>query len=124
MRPYLTTACCLLAMLTGIAATPASAAQPPAKRAVAVGRLLLPLFEVDMTDPDGPSTFFSVRNETTQPVDVRISYHAADRPQTSLHTATVTLSGKQLRSFNVRAVPNLLLDSDGFARGFVRRCSP
>ena len=69
--------------------------------------------------PDGKNAFFSVRNEISQPVDVRISVFAADRPQVPLHVETVSLAGKAIRPFDVRVnVPELLADDDGFARGY------
>ncbi len=118
LRTCSTTAFCLLVALT-VGTSPGSAAGAPAKRAVAAARLLLPFFEIDTTDSDGASTLFSIRNETIQATDVRISYHATDRPQTSLHSETVTLPGKRVLTFDIRSTPNLLIDGDGFARGFV-----
>ncbi len=91
----------------------------PGKRAVAGSRLLLPYYEVDMSDPSGATTIFSVRNETLEPVEVTIWYHQTDRPQTHQAFETVTLEPKQLRSGNVRQVAGLVVDDDGFARGFV-----
>ena len=47
---------------------PATAA---AKTDVTSARLLLPLYLVDTTDPDGVTTIFSVRNELDVPADDR-----------------------------------------------------
>lgn len=103
-----------LALIAAAAATAA-----PAKRAVAAARLLLPYYEVELANPTGASTFFSVRNESTQAVDANLSFFAADRPHTPVHSETVTLAGKRVLSVDVRSKPNLLADEDGFARGYV-----
>lgn len=109
----------VLVPVAGAAAEPPPAEPPPGKKAVAAARLLLPYFEVDMSDPNGASTIFTVRNETTQPVDVRFSYFAADRPTTPLFEETLTLPGKRLEPKLVRNAPGLVIDDDGFARGYV-----
>ena len=99
------------------AETPASGA-PPAKRAVAAARLLVPFYEIDLADAAGASTFFSVRNESSQAEEVSLSYFAADRPHTPLFAETLTLAAKRVLSVDVRFKPNLLAGEDGFARGY------
>lgn len=91
----------------------------PVKTAALGSRLLLPYYLVDMINPSGASTLFAVRNETTQPVEIRISYFETDRPQVPQRIDTVTLAAKQIRSTQIRSTPDLLVDDDGFARGYV-----
>lgn len=107
-----------LALAASAASEPraSSSADPEAKRAVTAARLLVPFFEVDLTDPGGATTLFSVRNETLQAVDVRISVFAPDSPQSPFHSEVVTLAGKQLRSIDVRA---LLAGETGVVTGYV-----
>jgi hypothetical protein len=88
------------------------------KRSSASARLVLPFFEVDMANPQGTTTFFAVRNESTVDVELRTSYFAADRPANPLHVDTTTLGGKAVLTVDVRIVPQLLVDADGFARGY------
>ena len=113
----------VLMLLSTLAPAAVSAAAPdggPAvKRAGTSARLLVPFFEVDMSNPFGASTFFSVRNEILQPVDVLITYYATDRPQSPLHFDPVTLPPKKLQPVDIRSIPNLLVDDDGLARGYV-----
>lgn len=101
------------------ARSPFAQGPPPAKRDVASARLLVPFYEVDLAHPGGASTFFSVRNESTQAEDVTVSYYAADRPHTPLYFETVPLAEKRVLSVDVRSKPNLLPDEDGLARGYV-----
>ncbi len=89
------------------------------KTAALGSRLLLPYYLVDMTNPSGASTLYAVRNETTQPVEIRVSYFETDRPQTPQRVETVTLAAKAVRSTQIRTEPDLLVDDDGFARGYV-----
>lgn len=114
-----------LGLLLALAAGPSSASEPPgplsdtpadSKRAVTAARLLVPYFEVDMSDPGGATTLFSVRNETIQAVDVRVSVFAPDSPQAPFHTEVTSLGAKQLRSIDVRT---LLAGQTGVVRGYV-----
>jgi hypothetical protein len=114
--------CCLALILVALPAVAIAAEGPtvaiPAKKASTSGRLLLPFFLVDTTSSDGTNTFFSVRNTSSQAVDILVSYYASDRPANPFHTEPVTLTGKRLLPFSVATVPNLVVDGDGFARGF------
>ena len=111
----------LLALTVGAAlpAEPSSSPSEPgpeSKRAVKSSRLLVPFFEIDMSDPGGKTTLLSVRNETIQAVDVRVSVHAPDGPQAPFLTETMSLAGKQLQSIDVRT---LLAGQTGVVRGYV-----
>ena len=97
-----------------------AAVEKGTKRSAGSARLLLPFFLVDSTDAQGPSTYFSVRNESLASIEIEVSYFATDRPSSALRTDRYTLTKKQLRSFDVRSVlADLLIDDDGFARGYV-----
>lgn len=93
-----------------------SATWPESKRAVTAARLLVPYFEVDMSDPGGPTTLLSVRNETLQAVDIRVSVFAPDSPQAPFVSDESSLAGQQLRSIDIRT---LLLGQVGVVRGYV-----
>lgn len=111
-------------LLVALAATAAAAAAtaasvPAAKTATPGARLLLPFYLVDTTaGPAGATTFFAVRNESTASVEVRISYYETDAPQTPQRQDTILLGPKEIETIDVRAVANLEIDPDGFARGY------
>ena len=103
----------------------ASQTQTPVKTGRVATKVLLPLFLVDTTDPDGPSTFFAVRNESNSTVEVKVFYYAAETPYdpvtpgpTLIPPETLTIAAKAIHADNVRT-KNLLPESDGFARGYV-----
>ena len=113
----------LLLMLTGNPALPAgsawsSDAELTGKRTATSSKLLLPYFEIDVSDtaPDAPTTFFSVRNETTQAVGIRISIFAPDSPQAPFFMEEASLAGQRLSSVNVRTK---LAGQSGVVRGYV-----
>ncbi|MEM7356227.1 MAG: hypothetical protein AAF657_35760 [Acidobacteriota bacterium] len=108
-------------------ATSASGESTSVKVGTVGARLLLPLYLVDTTTSDGPTTFFAIRNESTDPVDVTIKYYTADAayrpsapPTPQFEQPTVTLARKATDTFNVKAfISQLDVDSDGFARGYI-----
>ncbi len=107
-----------LSLALGAVSAMAETVPPPTKKATASARLVLPWFEVDLNDPNGASTFFSVRNETTALAAVRVSYFAADRAGNPQAVQNFNLAAKQIRSVALRTVNGLLADDDGFARGY------
>lgn len=110
-----------LAVLT---AAPLAAVEPPAavpvpKADAAAAKLLLPLFRVQ-NDTLGTTTLFAVRNESSQTVPITIRYYESDRPQTPQLTENLSLVAKKVQTVNIRdRIGSLLVDPDGFARGFV-----
>lgn len=109
----------LVLLLTFAMTITGDAVRPELKKGSPSARLILPYYEVDTSRSDGANTFFSVRNETSQPVDIQVSYFGVDRPATPLLVVETTLAGKELRQFAVGQVQDdLLVDPDGFARGF------
>lgn len=79
--------------------------------------LVVPFFEVDASDPSGTTTLFAVRNVFSQPVDIEIRYQAPDG--TALRQDLETLAGRATLTRNLRDVPGLPVDPDGFSRGFI-----
>ena len=90
-----------------------------AKTATAGSRLLLPWFEVDTNDPNGITTLFAVRNEGTTATDIEIAYHQTDVPQDPQVLDPVRLGPKEIKTVNIRLVPGLSSDAEGFIRGYV-----
>ncbi|MCG8456710.1 MAG: hypothetical protein MI919_10555 [Holophagales bacterium] len=99
------------------AAGPEPAAGPKALEATQ--RLLLPFYSVDKTNPSGDSTLFAVRNEGLSQITVTASFYEIDSPQAPQRTEIYLLQAKQIRTVQIRDVPNLEVDPDGFARGYV-----
>ena len=100
----------------------ASARPGTTKEGTVGAQLLLPLYLVDTANPGGPTTLYSVRNESTSAVDVVVRYFGADRPDQPQDEQTFTLGAKAMRTVNIFfEVPalDLQIDPDGFARGYV-----
>lgn len=113
-----------MALLLALIQPPCLSAQPPGGRTadktdVPGSRLLLPLYLVDTTEPDGVTTLFSVRNQLDVPADVEVRYFQADAPQAPQRTDSMTLAAKAVAPVNIRLVPGLSADADGVARGYV-----
>ena len=108
----------LAAGLAGLVAVAASAAAVP-KTDLPGSRLLLPLYVVDTISPAGVTTIFSLRNQLDVPAEIEIRYFRTHSPQAPQSSDQATLAGKQVMPVNIRAVDNLQVDEDGFARGFV-----
>jgi hypothetical protein len=80
--------------------------------------LLLPYFEVDPHDPAGVTTLFAVRNETADPVAVRVMFLSPIGPDQQV-VEEIALPGHAVQTFNLRNVRGLHADDDGIARGLV-----
>ncbi len=123
MNPRSSAAAGLVALMAIIAAAAADPEAMPggdvAKTATAGARLLLPLYLVDTTEPDGATTFFAVRNELDVPAAIEIRYFRTNSPQAPQRTDAAILQGKQVLPVNLRSVDNLQVDESGIARGYV-----
>lgn len=135
MRPLLRIMIILLLAASAASATPPPPASPDLagseswlqpflpKTDTPGNELLLPFYLVENGNPNGTTTLFAVRNESSEAIDIKIEYFLIDRPQIpqDLPSANtdVTLAPKQVKTVNVRDVP-VLVDEDGFARGFVK----
>lgn len=89
-------------------------------------RLLLPLYLVDTTDVNGPTTFFAVRNESPDTTDVTVRYYTAETAYDPVTlapaqlTQELSLGTKEVATFDVRGfVSELAIDVDNFARGYI-----
>lgn len=80
--------------------------------------LLLPYFETDRRDSDGVNTMFAVRNETAEPVPVRILYLGVLGAVENA-VEEIELAPHATRTINLRDVQGLPADDDGIARGMV-----
>ncbi len=84
-----------------------------------IAGLIVPGFEVDTTDPEGPSTFFAIRNGTGGSADVEIAYHGEEVTDPPLRTDMFTLGAQQTLPQSVRTNLTGLNVSDGFATGLI-----
>ena len=81
------------------------------------GQWFIPRFEADKLS-EGDSTYFSIRSEAILPSAVVIDYF--DVHANLQTTETIELESREVRSFALKYIPNLLIDGDGYARGFIR----
>jgi hypothetical protein len=77
---------------------------------------LLPLYKVDRADPWGETTLLGVRNTGAEPTTVEITYY--DRAAVSVRHEVVPLGPAQVKAINLRDLPELQPEGDGFAWGF------
>ncbi|MCP3962859.1 MAG: hypothetical protein GY719_33895 [bacterium] len=99
--------------------SPEERASFPAKAGTFGARLLIPLYIVDTQSTTGPTTQYAIRNESTESVDVDVSYYETSLPQAPQREDTLTLGPKAIVTVDVRSVANLAVDGDGFARGYI-----
>ncbi len=90
------------------------------------GKLLLPLYLVDTADVNGPTTFYAVRNEAAETINVTASYYTAGTaynpvtPAPAQFQQQLSLATKAVETFDVRSfVSELAIDVDNFARGYI-----
>jgi len=79
--------------------------------------LVVPYYEVDTTSPIGNTTLFAVHNLKSGILEINVYYISRTG---ALHKETLGIAGKATYTRNVRDVAGLPVDSDGFARGFIR----
>lgn len=84
--------------------------------------LVLPGFEVDTTSGVGTTTLFAVRNLTDGPLSVDVDYFETDG--TLQRSDSVNLGAQETETVNIRNIPGLATDLDGFARGYVEIFGP
>ncbi len=84
----------------------------------AVSQLIVPGFEVEVANPEGPTTFFAVRNTTDDDVEVDVAYHG-EQIGAPLRTDAFMLGPQQTLTRDVRGNLDDLHVSDGFATGLI-----
>lgn len=78
--------------------------------------LLVPFYEVDTTDPSGTTTLFAVRNRSASSLGIEVRYLSSGAD--ILRQDLMTLDPRDTLTVNVRDVPGLPADFDGFTRGY------
>lgn len=81
--------------------------------------LIVPGFEVDLTDPQGASTLFAVRNHAGQPRTIMVDYYAFDTSAPPLRTDTFVLQPQQTLAQNVRFDVSGLFVQGDVAQGLI-----
>lgn len=82
--------------------------------------LIIPGYEVDVDDPEGPTTFFGVRNVTDAPLEITVAYYGESAAAPPLRVDNVPLAARQTYSVDVRSnLSGLDPDGDGRAAGIV-----
>ncbi len=82
-------------------------------------QLLVPGFEVEVEDPEGPTTFFAVRNTTDDDIMIDVAYHGEQITDEPLRTDDFMLEPQQTLTRDVRSDLSDLNVSDGFATGLI-----
>ncbi|MEM7351425.1 MAG: hypothetical protein AAF657_11505 [Acidobacteriota bacterium] len=92
---------------------------PPPPTLTQTAGLIVPGFEVDLADPDGPGTLFSVRNTTDDFRAVEVNYYPFDIRDAPLRTDVLNLGPQTTGPVNVGTnVTNLLVENN-FATGLI-----
>ena len=81
--------------------------------------LIVPGFEVDLSDPDGPGTLFAVRNTTDSPRTVEVNYYPFDVRDAPLRTDTIDLGPQENAPVNVGTNVSGLLVENNMATGLI-----
>ena len=92
---------------------------PPAPTLSQIDGLIVPGFEVDLSDPDGPGTLFAVRNTTGGSRTVEVDYYPFDIRDEPLRSDIFDLGPQAAGTVNVGTNVTDLLVEDGFATGLI-----
>lgn len=84
-----------------------------------IAGLIVPGFEVDTNDPDGPTTLFSIRNTSDIALELTINYYGDRLIPDPLRADHVTVDPQRTLTYNVRDHLDGLDLSEGVARGLV-----
>ena len=82
-------------------------------------QLVVPGFEVEVANPEGPTTLFAVRNTTGADLQIDIAYHDEQIAGVPLRTDNFTLEPQQTLTRDVRNDLSDLTVSNGFATGLI-----
>ena len=83
------------------------------------GALIVPGFEVDLSDPDGPGTLFAVRNTTDSPRTIEVNFYPFDVRDAPLRTDTIDLGPQENAPVNVGTNVSGLLVENNMATGLI-----
>lgn len=87
---------------------------------VDVAGLIVPGFEVDTLDPEGPTTFFGVRNTSENEITVNVDYYGDVLVEPPLRRDVFMLEARQTLSRNVRSnLSGLAVPDNRFAAGLI-----
>jgi|GEM_PF-836405 len=81
--------------------------------------LIVPGFEVDTTDPKGPTTFFAFRNTTDGTVSAAVAYYSDRVSEQPLRLDSVTLQARETFTHNVRLDLSGLNINENSATGLI-----
>lgn len=82
--------------------------------------LMLPGYSLDTSTPGGPTSFLAVRNTTSAPQNINVSYYGESLDDGPLRVDNVNLGAQGTYTHNLRAnLQGLDPDADGVANGFV-----
>lgn len=95
-----------------------SSAQTVPKQLGNDSALVLPYFKVEPANPLGETTLYAVRNNSTNPVTVLVSYYS-HRTGNLFAVDEYVLQPHAVRTVNMRAVQDLPVDGSGYASGYV-----
>ncbi len=85
----------------------------------ALADLIVPGFEVEVADPEGPTTFFAVRNTSDSDLDVEVAYHGEQVTDVALRTDVLDVGAQRTATINVADDLTDLVVTDGFATGLI-----
>lgn len=80
--------------------------------------VVLPFYRALVDNPSGETTLYAVRNNSSQPVNVRFSYYAAHNGALVLEEDR-NIAAHAVRTVNVRSGANLPANGNGIAEGFM-----
>ena len=92
---------------------------PPSASLSDTGGLIVPGFEVDLSDPDGAGTIFAVRNTADTSRTIDIDYYPFAIGDPPLRRDTMTLGPRETAPVNVGLDVTGLLVEDGRAKGLI-----
>lgn len=82
--------------------------------------LIIPGFEVDVDDPEGPTTLIAVRNVSNDALAITVAYYGENASGPALRVDEVSLAARQTYSADLRSnLSGLDPDGDGTATGIV-----
>ncbi|MEE8525594.1 MAG: hypothetical protein V3T72_16785 [Thermoanaerobaculia bacterium] len=94
-------------------------AEPEGIQLSDVAGLIVPGFEVEVDNAEGPTTLFAIRNTTDDTLDVNVDYYGSTVTEEPLRTDALVLGPQETMPQNVRTDLSGLDMEDGFATGLI-----